>query len=292
MGRRNVLGNQMEDSKTMWIVLLGLLVSALQYILFYYTESNWAGLLLAGAVILLGAIAVHVITGEMEEIFSYLLIPCICSGGLGLLIPQLEGSILPRSNVMLLACVLSWFLPVLYACLFTWIEGSPALVRFSVFYKKAAVFFYVVYFVFLIYWSMVISRVPKNEITIQMIPFATFAAYVDGILSETVPVERLLHFLAERVIMFLPYGFFVAMVGRKLHSLLRLGLVLFLPIVTELLQYLFSVNSFDMDDMIFAFLGGMIGIVSFVVFNVVFQKTTGKNFDGSEVERDYYGRRI
>lgn len=292
MGRRNVLGNQMEDSKTMWIVLLGLLISALQYILFYYTESNWAGLLLAGAVILLGAIAVHVITGEMEEIFSYLLIPCICSGGLGLLIPQLEGSILPRSNVMLLACVLSWFLPVLYACLFTWIEGSPALVRFSVFYKKAAVFFYVVYFVFLIYWSMVISRVPKNEITIQMIPFATFAAYVDGILSGMVPVERLLHFLAERVIMFLPYGFFVAMVGRKLHSLLRLGLVLILPIVTELLQYLFSVNSFDMDDMIFAFLGGMIGIVSFVVFNVVFQKTTGKNFDGSEVERDYYGRRI
>ena len=292
MGRRNVLGNQMEDSKTMWIVLLGLLVSALQYILFYYTESNWAGLLLAGAVILLGAIAVHVITGEMEEIFSYLLIPCICSGGLGLLIPQLEGSVLPKSNVMLLACVLSWILPVLYACLFTWIEGSPALARFSVFYKKAAVFFYVVYFVFLIYWSMVISRVPKNEITIQMIPFATFAAYVDGILSGTVPVERLLHFLAERVIMFLPYGFFVAMVGRKLHSLLRLGLVLILPIVTELLQYLFSVNSFDMDDMIFAFLGGMIGIVSFVVFNVVFQKTTGKNFDGSEVERDYYGRRI
>lgn len=292
MGRRNVLGNQIEESKTMWIVLLGLLVSALQYMLFNMTESNWLGLLLAGVVILLGAIAVHLITGEMEEIFSYLLIPCICSGGLGLLIPQLEGSVLPKSNVMLLACVLSWLLPVLYACLFTWIEGSPALARFSVFYKKAAVFFYVVYFVFLIYWSMVISRIPKNEISMQLIPFATFAAYLDGILSGTVPVERLLHFLAERVIMFLPYGFFVAMVGRKLHSLLRLGLVLFLPIVTELLQYLFSVNSFDMDDMIFAFLGGMIGIVSFVVFNVVFQKTTGKNFDGSEVERDYYGRRI
>ena len=53
-----------------------------------------------------------------------------------------------------------------------------------------------------------------------------------------------------------------------------------------------SLGSKFSDDMIFAFLGGMIGIVSFVVFNVVFQKTTGKNFDGSEVERDYYGRRI
>lgn len=292
MGRRNVLGNQMEESKTMWVVLLGLLVSALQYVLFYATESSWTGFLLAGAVILLGAIAVHMITGEMEEIFSYLLIPCLCSGGIGLLIPQLEGSILPKSSAMLIACVLSWLLPVLYACLFTWTEGGPALIRFSGFYKKAVIFFYVVYFGFLIYWTMIHSRIPKNEITMQLIPFATFAAYLDGILSDAVPVERLLHFLAERVVLFLPYGFFVAMAGRKLHSLLRLGLVLFLPIVTEVLQYLFSLNSLDMDDMIFAFLGGMIGIVGFVLFNAVFQKTTGKNFDGSDVERDYYGRRI
>jgi len=292
MGRRNVLGNQMEDSKTMWIVLIGILVSALQFVLFYVTESNWVGVMLAGVAILLGAVAVHIITGEMEELFAYLLIPCLCSGGIGLLIPHLEGALLPKSSVVFLGCILSWFLPVLYACLFTWTEGSPALARFSGFYKKAAVFFYVIYFGFLIYWIMVYSRIPENEITMQLIPFATFAAYVDGILSGAVPVERLLQFLSDRIVLFLPYGFFVAMAGRKLHSLLRLGLVLLLPIVTEIFQYMLSFHSLDVDDMIFAFLGGMFGIVSFVVFNAIFQKTTGKNFDGSEVERDYYGRRI
>lgn len=92
--------------------------------------------------------------------------------------------------------------------------------------------------------------------------------------------------------MFLPYGFFVAMVGRKIHSLLRLGLVLVLPVIVELLQYILKFNTFDTDDIIFSFLGGLIGILLFVIFNALFQKTTGKNFDGSEIEKDYYGRRI
>jgi len=292
MGRRNVLGNQMEDSKSMWIVLIGILVSVLQFVLFYITENNWGGVMLAGAAVLVGAIAVHIITGEMEELFAYLLIPCLCSGCIGLLIPKLEGACLPKSGVVFLGCVLSWFLPVLYACLYTWVEGSPALIRFSGFYKKTTVFFYIIYFGFLIYWVTVYTRIPKNEITMQLIPFATFAAYVDGILSETVPVGRLLQFLSERIVLFLPYGFFVAMAGRKLHSLLRLGLVLLFPVVTGLLQYTFSLHSLDVDDMIFAFLGGLFGIISFVIFNAIFQKTTGKNFDGSDVERDYYGRRI
>ena len=210
MGRRNVLGNQMEESKTMWIVLIGILVGGLQLVLFHWTDSSWGGVLLAGAVILLGAVAVHLITGEMEELFSYLLLPCISSGCIGLLIPQLKGDLLPESKVVFIGCLLSWFLPVLYACLFTWTEGGPALSRFSGFYKKATIFFYVVYFGFLIYWITIYSRIPENEITMQFIPFATFAAYVDGILSGTVPVERLFQFVADRTILFLPYGFFIS----------------------------------------------------------------------------------
>ena len=82
------------------------------------------------------------------------------------------------------------------------------------------------------------------------------------------------------------------MAGRKIHSLLRLGLVLVLPVIVELLQYILKFNTFDADDIIFSFLGGLIGMLLFVIFNTLFQKTTGKNFDGSEIEKDYYGRRI
>ncbi len=292
MGRRNVLGNKIEESKTMWIVLISLFVSILQFVIYYITDSSWVGLLLVGLCILLGGVGVHLITGELEELFSYLLIPCVCSGGAGILIPQLSGGLLPDSATVLLGCILAWLIPVVYACLCTWAEGSAALLQFSSFYKKTSVFFYLVYFGLLIYWFVAYNRIPAEDITVQWIPFATFAAYIDGMMSGTVSLERLFQFLAERILLFVPFGFFIAMAGRKLHSLLRLALVLAVPVLLELLQYVIKFNSCDADDAVFSFLGGLIGMLGFVVFNALFQKTTGKNFDGSEIERDYYGRRL
>lgn len=292
MNRRNVLGNKIESAKTMWIILISLLVCALQFVFYHITAEGWLGFLLAGGCILLGGVVVHFITGELEELFSYLLIPCVCSGCVGLLLPQLQGAVLPQSRTVFLGCILAWLLPVLYACIYTWAEGSSAMPQFASFYKKAAVFFYLIYFGLLIYWFMFYNRLPVENIKVQLIPFASFAAYIDGVISKTVPLERMLQFLAERILLFLPYGFFVAMVGRKLHSLLRLGLVLFLPVLVELLQFLLNFSSCDADDAVFSFFGGLIGMLCFVCFNVLFQKTTGKNYDGSEIERDYYGRKI
>lgn len=292
MNRRNVLGNQIEESKSMWIVLIGILVSALQFAIYHFVSIGWLGVSLAAVCVLVGGVVIHFITGELGELFAYLLIPCTISGGMGMLIPQLSEVVITQSSTALLGCVLAWLVPVVYACIVTWAEGNTALPQFVGFYKKAAIFFYVVYFGLLIYWFAVYNRIPEAEIKVQLIPFATFAAYVDGIITETVPLERLVQFVAERVVLFLPYGFFIAMVGRKLHSLLRLILVLLFPLLLELLQLVLHLNSCDADDVVFAFLGGLIGMLGFVIFNGLFQKTTGKNFDGTEIERDYYGRKI
>lgn len=292
MNHRNVPGSQIEESKTMWIVLAGLFVSALQFVIYHFVSVGWLGMLIAGLCILLGSVAVHFITGELGELFAYLLIPCVISGGMGMLIPQLTGGMATEGSTALIGCVLAWLVPVAYACIFTWTEGNTALPQFAGFYKKAAVFFYLAYFGLLIYWFVVYSRIPEEEVKMQLIPFATFAAYVDGIITETVPIERLIQFVGERVILFLPYGFFIAMAGRKLHSMFRLLLVVLLPLAVEFLQLAFKISSCDADDFVFSFLGGLIGMLGFVIFNGMFQKATGKNYDGSEIERDYYGRRI
>lgn len=292
MNRRNVLGNQIEKSKTIWIVLISLVVTALSFVLYYVTASNWLGLLLAGLAIFLGGILVHFITGELEELFAYLLIPCVCQGMAGILIPKLQGGILPNNGTVLIGCLLAWLIPVAYACLYTWAEGSIAMTQFAGFYQKAAVFFYLAYFGLLAYWFVFYSRIPEESVRLQLIPFATFAAYIDGIFSNEVPAVRLVQYLSERIVMFLPYGFFIAMVCRKLHSLFRLLLVLLFPVLVELLQYVLRFNSCNADDAVFSFLGALIGMLIFVVFNALFQKTSGKNFDGSEIDRVYYGRRI
>ena len=67
MNRRNVLGNQIEESKTMWIVLISLLVCILQLMLYSVMDSGWVALLLSGLGLLLGGILVHFITGELAS---------------------------------------------------------------------------------------------------------------------------------------------------------------------------------------------------------------------------------
>lgn len=292
MKRRNVLGTQIEESKTMWIVLTGLLVCALQFVMYHVLESSWLGLLLAGLIVLLGSVVVHIIAEEQEELFAYLLIPCIVSGSAGLLIPHLSGAILPESSTALIGCLINWMVPVLYACIVTWISGSNAISQFSSFYKRAVVFFYIVYFGGLVYWFGFHEHIPAAEVTLQPVPFVTFISYVENVWYGKAPVQGILEYLAKSVLLFLPYGFFIGMAGRKLHGVIHLLLVLVTSAVIEVLQYVLHWNSFRIDDIIFSLLGGILGLLLFAGFNLLFQETTGKNFDGSEVDRDYYGRKI
>ena len=291
MNRRNVLGNKIEESKTTWVVLTGILVTALQFVIFHFVGNGWLSFLISAILLLVGSIGIHLITGELGELFPYLLIPCAFAGSMGVMIPTLNGSYLPESGTAYIGCLLAWLVPVLYACIYTWAEGSSVIADFAGFYIKANVLFYFVYFGLMIYGVFFMHRgMDSNQI--QLIPFATFAAYVDGVINETVPMVRLVEFLVNRVVFFIPYGFFIAMVCRKLHGVLRLTLLLIVPLLIEVLQFVLRLNSCDADDVIFAFLGGLIGMVSFLVMNKMFQSFTGRNFDASEVDKDYYGRKL
>ena len=63
------------------------------------------------------------------------------------------------------------------------------------------------------------------------------------------------------------------MVCRKLHSVLRLLFVFLLPLLLELLQLLLGFNTCSVDDVIFSLLGGLIGMLFFVIFNAVPRKS-------------------
>lgn len=292
MNRRNVLGNKIEQSKTTWVVLIGIFVTALQFVIFYFLGNSWLSLVISALLLLLGSVGVHLITGELGELFAYLLIPCSFAGSMGVMIPTLNGSYLPESGTAFLGCLFAWLVPVAYACIYTWAEGNSVIADFAGFYLKANILFYVVYFGVMLYGLFFMHRNSSVAGQVQLIPFATFAAYVDGVINETVPMTRMVEFLMNRVVFFIPYGFFVAMVCRKLHGVFRLVLLLIVPLLVEVLQFVFRLNSCDADDVVFAFLGGLVGMLAFLIFNKLFQSFTGKNFDASEVDKDYYGRKI
>lgn len=292
MNRRNVLGNRIEESKTLWIIVGGMLVTALQFVIYSLIETEWLSLVLAALCALLGSAAIHFITKEQEEILSCLLIPCVFFGALGLLFLYTEGTPFPDSDTVLLGVLFTWLVPVAYAVTYTWIAGHGETASFAKFFRRAIVCFYLVYFGLVVYGSFFYGEAMTEAVPAQWIPFATFAALVNGVMQDVVPVGRVIEFLANRIVFFLPYGFFVGMVCRKLHGMLRIVLLFLLPAVLELLQLVLHRGTCDMDDIIFRLLGSLLGLLAFLAFDALFQHFTARHFDGSEISRDYYGRRI
>ena len=292
MNRRNVLGNRIEESKTLWIILTGMLVTVLQFMIYRLIGTSWLSLIMAAVCALLGSVVVHFITKEQEEILSYLLIPCSFFGTMGLLFLYAREVPFPASHTVLLGVLVTWLVAVTYAIIYTWVAGHGEVASFARFYIRASVFFYVVYFGLVVYGSFFYGNIVNEEMQAQWIPFATFAALVNGVMQETVSVGRVIEFLANRIIFFLPYGFFIGMVCRKLHGVLRIFLLFLFPALLELLQLLLRVGTCDMDDVIFRLLGSLLGMLGFLAFDTLFQHFTARHFDGSEPNRDYYGRRI
>lgn len=292
MNRRNVMGNRIEESKTLWVIITGILVTMIQFAIYYFVSGGALGVLLSAVVVLLGSVIVHFITTEQEELMGYLLIPCTFSGIMGLLLPYAEIPFFPESQVVLLGCLLTWLIPVVYATVYTWANGNAEIDGFAKFFLRAVIFFYLVYFALVIYGAFFQQTVAEAGNGTQWIPFATFAALVNGVMKEAVPIGRVIEFLLNRVVFFLPYGFFIGLVCRKLHGVLRLLLLLFLPALLEMIQLLFHWGTCDMDDIIFRFIGSLFGFISFLIFDAAFQHFTARHFNGAEINRDYYGRKI
>lgn len=292
MSRRNVLGNQIEGSKTMWIVLVGILVSILQFGIYYFIGEGFLGMLFATGSVLAGGVFVHFIMEEQEELFSYLLIPCIFSGAVGIVLPYISGDFLPKSNTMFYFCIIAWFLIVLYATIYTLLNGVSEMETFTRFHKKSTIFFYIVYFGVLFYMVFFMSNnKTETQETLKLLPLDTVVTYIEQLVKGQDVVKEFLLFLQNQFLFFVPFGFLVGMLGRNLFVMVRFIIILVFPIGLEVVRFFISACC-DVDNAIFGFLGALLGMFLFFVFNELFCYFVGKNFDGSDINRDYYGRKI
>lgn len=293
MNQRNILGNQSHEGKTTWIVIAGICVTAFCYGICYLFGTGWLGILLSAVCILLGCSIVQLMTEELTELFAYLLIPCVFSGTMGILASVSQIPYLPQSRTLFLMAFLFWFLTVCYAVIAAWMRGNTAFLYFPVFYRRATIFFYVIYIGLIIYGLFFYDRIPMEETErLQIVPFATLAAYIEAIWENVVPFGALVYYLLYRAAFFIPYGFLIALVCAKLPVAVRILLLTVLPLVIEAVQFVFRLNRCDIDDFIFALIGALVGMLCFLLFNSLFLHFTGKHYNGKDADREYYGRKV
>lgn len=291
MGGRTATGGFLEEHKTTLLILLGIAESAAVLCCRQLSETAWLKWGLMTAVILLCCAGTQWATGTVSELFSLLLIPTFFFGGLGILSVTVWRGGISNGGELFLMALLSFGVPVLYAVVAAWIRGAAANSGFYSFFVAATGLFYLVYFALIIYGVFFYAKSETGQM-VQLIPFATLAAYIDAIIQGTIDGQALVSYLLYQGAFFIPFGFFVALIGQRFHVLLRLLLLALLPAVIELVQLTLHLNRCDVDDFLFAFIGGLVGMLLFFLFNELFLLFTTRNYDGSEPDRDYLGRRM
>lgn len=63
------------------------------------------------------------------------------------------------------------------------------------------------------------------------------------------------------IFLFIPLGFYLNILGTKFHILTRASILISIPIIVEIIQYITSSGISDIDDVILNFTGGLIGML-------------------------------
>ena len=97
-------------------------------------------------------------------------------------------------------------------------------------------------------------------VRINLIPFRTVYEYIDKIINNRINVDTAIANLIGNIIVFLPMGAFLPFIFPKIRSFKKTILTIFLIVLgIELIEIIFAMGAFDIDDFIFNLGGAMIG---------------------------------
>jgi glycopeptide antibiotics resistance protein len=153
---------------------------------------------------------------------------------------------------------------------------------FNDFYRNISIVFLLFYLGLIFYATFAGDAFPwaypVKADTYNFIPFGVIATQIEDYLFASIPLNEIFTYLLSRILTFIPYGFYIALLLRRQGRLPRFFALLMLPFIIEVLQYIFIPSRCDIDDLIYAVLGGLIGSFSFFLMNVLFHVFSGRDF--------------
>jgi glycopeptide antibiotics resistance protein len=147
--------------------------------------------------------------------------------------------------------------------------------------KRIAWGLFIVYVIYalnlLVFGSL--YRVHERVRHYNLIPFKTIDLYLYAF--DKVNLIIIFNNLLGNVLVFMPLGFFLALLFEKLRRVTLITLISFLCTgAVEITQFVFMVGSFDVDDLILNTLGGVVGYLVFIILAALTSAKEFTSFDG------------
>ena len=265
------------------IVFLSIISILVQFTAYYFIASPY---LILGISTVIVIICTHILleqslTYEACTVYTILLL------FISIIITLLtylgtEAKLLPFTNTLFGIIVINWFVPMFHCFIRNMFDYGSRIEKFNSFYRNVSIIFILFYVGIVIYISFVdvsfplLYRVKTNHQNFT--PFWWVATLIEDYINKMIPLSDIITYLLSRLLAFIPYGFYGVLILRNRSKLVRLLFLLLLPFAIELFQYFMIPSRCDIDDVIYAFIGGSLGGLLFHIVNTIYRIFSGKDF--------------
>ncbi len=276
------------------VTALSILTILVQFISYYYIDT---AIIIWGISCFISALCCHLL---IEQTLTYTVCfhYCVLTLFISLLVVILTywGNptvFFPYSNTMLGIALINWLIPMLH-CFIRNMTGYGSITEdFINFYRNSSFIFLISYLTLILYGNFSVTAFPWAYKSISaasnFIPFNVITEQIEDFLYRVIPLYDILIYLASRVLLYVPYGFYISLVLNSKNRLVKCAFLLLLPFLVETLQFFLINERCDIDDLLYGFIGGLIGNLFFFVVNTIYYTFSGRDFLSGDKSSHYSG---
>jgi len=267
------------------IVFLSILTISLQFATYYFISSFYA---IIGISCLILIICCHILlerTVTYEACFIYIILNVFISLIITILTyfgKDYSFTFIPYTGTLIAIVAINWFIPTLHCFLRYLFDYGTRIDSFLTFYRNSSIVFLLFYVGIIIYGSFFTAAFPwayqTNSEAVNFSPFMVISTQISDYIYKQIPLSDISVYLSSRILIFMPYGFYCTLIIRKQTRLFRFFILLLFPVILEILQYFIYPTRCDIDDIIYALIGGILGSLWFWLINLISKSISGKDF--------------
>lgn len=159
-------------------------------------------------------------------------------------------------NTAYLILIANWAGILFAAILLRLLDFRKKRTHFERFFRAVTILFITLYLptlVYALFLRLIILGMPIHYRAVNLIPLRTILQFLHG--EGPNPFEQLI----GNLLLFLPLGFLLQAFGRKISRLARAAIIVGVPLLCEILQFVFALGSSDIDDVLLNAAGAYIG---------------------------------
>lgn len=264
------------------LVFYSILNIIIEFGLCYYFDSMVVILSLSILFVLFGSHNLLKRTKNYEVNFTYTLLLVFLSTVITILLNlNKESSFIPVNITLYLIVAINWIIPCAYSIIRCLFDHRNRLSSFNSYYRNTNIIFGLVYTgaMAYIYFIKYMGHLANNSLwSYNFIPFMSIATYIEQFIYQQRPFGDLLIYVLIHLGLWIPFGFYVALFLRRQGRLLKLLPLLIVPLLIEGTQYLLRVETTDIDNLLLAIIGGLLGQAIFYFINYIFLAVKDEEF--------------